>query len=251
MSHVCWNGCSFTVGEGFPEDQRNHFVYRSLVDKHFEFSSDLLATGGASNYKIFMSSAQAVISGKYDIVFTQWSMLNRIWLYPGPDTSFFLNDAIKDYRYRDIYISPKDKQRLKDQLLILNHDYHNILDVIQYCNILENLSLSCRTKLVFINGCLPWNNDLNNNTVREDLEKCLSDYTKSILDFDRREDNEIINFFQQLQSKFSTLNQSLWVNIFDAMYKNIIDVGPEGHHPGVETHKWMYNIISKHLQEIE
>lgn len=252
MTHVCWTGCSFTVGEGFPENQRSDFIYRSLVDKHFGFTSDMLATPGASNYKIFMSAAQAIISNKYDIVFVQWSALNRLWLHPGPDSDFFINDE-KDteFRYRDIYLNAKDKQQLKQRLLILNHDYSNILDVIQYCNILENLLLSGKSKIVFINGLLPWANDLNKSIDQTDLSSSLSDYTKSILEFDHRDDSEIIKFFEKLENKFSTLNQSLWVNIFDSMHKMTVDVGPEGHHPGAKTHQWMYNKVSTYLENIK
>ena len=124
---TCFNGCSVTVGEGFPLEKRVNYIYTDLLAKKFRVEQQNIAIGGSSNHTIFMRSVSAIQSQKYDIVFTQWSALNRICLYPGPDCYFFINDeTYPDFRYRDIYISKKDKQKLRETLLILNHDYQNI-----------------------------------------------------------------------------------------------------------------------------
>ena len=85
--------------------------------------------------------------------------------------------------------------------------------------------------------------------LNDNLEKCLSDYTKEILDFANRDDTEITKFFTVLQEKFTMLHQSKWVNIFNPFSKNEIDVGPEGHHPGIKSHQWMADQISIYLEE--
>jgi hypothetical protein len=248
MTKVCWNGCSFTVGEGFSKDLRQQYIYDRLVSKKFEFESTNISVGGSSNLEIFKRSAQAILDNKYDIVFTQWSALNRLWLYPGPDCCFFLNDeSSTDFKYRDIYIDAKAKLKLKNTLLLLNHDYHNILNLIEYCNILECMSKSTKTKIVFINGLVPWTTDLIDDSSITDIGSKLSDYTKSILDFDNRSDEEIIRFFQTLLQTFKTLDCSLWVNIFESMAASTCDLGPEGHHPGISSHQIMANKISDYL----
>lgn len=242
---VCFNGCSLTVGEGFPVNQRDEFIYDRLVSKKFNFDSDNIAVGGSSNYKIFMRSASAVMSGQYDLVITQWSALNRVWLHPGPDCNFFVNDSrFPDFRYRDLYLSKHQKKIFTDTLLLMNHDYQNIQDLVDYCTILKRLSGS--TKLVFINGLLPWTKDLV-NPIGTDLSLSFSDYSKSILDFDRRDDSEIIGMFKKLQDKFAELDTSLWVNVFDSFFKNMTDHGPEGHHPGQASHKWMASKLENYL----
>lgn len=247
MTKVVFNGCSFTVGEGFPLEQRNDYIYDRLVASHYSFKADNIAVGGSSNYKIFMRSCQALLSGQYDIIFTQWSALNRIWLSPGPDSVFFTNDVkYPDFQYRNIYLSKKDKDQLRNSLLLLNHDYQNILDLVEYCHILENLAKNSKTKLVFINGLVPWTNDLT-RPISNNLGKSLSDYTKDILDFELRDDEEIIKFFTELQKMFLTLNQKSWVNIFDSFDSNTIDVGPEGHHPGIQSHRQMATQIINYI----
>lgn len=250
MTSVCWNGCSFTVGEGFSENQRNQYIYDRLVSKHFGFESTNIAVSGSSNLEIFKRSARALLDNKYDIVVTQWSALNRIWLYPGPDCFFFLNDErCPDFKYRDIYIDPTRKSMLRNMLLLLNHDYHNILNLIEYCCILECMAASTNTKIIFINGLVPWTNDLVHNISSVDIGSQLSRYTKSILDFDNRDNNEIINLFQELQNNFKKLDQNYWVNIFDSMEAASCDLGPEGHHPGMLSHKLMADQISLYLTQ--
>mgnify|MGYP003339309272 FL=1 len=80
--NVCFNGCSFTVGEGFPVDQRENYIYDRILEQTLNFKRANIAVAGSSNYLIFMRSADAILSGDYDCVITQWTALNRLWLCP-------------------------------------------------------------------------------------------------------------------------------------------------------------------------
>jgi len=246
--NICFNGCSFTVGEGFPIDLRELYIYDRLLEKKFSFHRTNIAVSGSSNYTIFMRSADAVMSGKYDCVITQWSALNRIWLNPGPDSKFFINDNLPEFQYRNIHLTKNEKRFLQKTLLLLNGDYNNIIDLIQYCNMLESLSELYGVKLGFINGLLPWTNDLKHE-LGNNLHDCLSSFSKNMLDFENRDDAEIIKFFKHLQDHFATLNQYLWVNLFDSFQNMIQDHGPEGHHPGIISHRQMCEKTSKFLIE--
>lgn len=247
--NICFNGCSLTVGEGFPEDQRDQYIYDRLLEKRFGFNRTNIARGGSSNYTIFLRSADAIMSGQYNCVITQWSALNRIWLYPGPDSEFFTNETVKrPFSYRDIYLSAEEKAKFVNTLLVLNGDYHNIIDLIKFNNILCCLAKQSHTKVVFINGLIPWQQDVS-APLGSDLNSCLSEYTKSLLDFDHRDDSEIVEFFQNLQTHFSSMDQSSWVNLFDSWFSNVQDVGPEGHHPGIVSHQWMADTTANFLLE--
>jgi hypothetical protein len=248
MTSVCFNGCSFTVGEGFPVEQRDLYIYDRLISKKFNFTRTNIAVSGSSNYKIFLRSAEALSSGHFDIVFSQWSSLNRIWLSPGPDSEFFLNDKkFPDFKYRNIYLSPQKKQEFQNTLLILNHDYQNLLDLVDYCNILDDLAKLNNVKSVYINGLLPWQTDLI-APLTNNFECLLSDYSKEILDFKNRDDKEILLFFTQLQKKIKLLNKKNWVNQFESMQFLSTDNGPEGHHPGIKSHQLMADLITSYLE---
>lgn len=244
---VCFNGCSFTVGEGFDKNNRKYVYDRLLTDK-FGFDSTNIALSGSSNYTIFMRSADAIIKGSYDLVFVQWSMLNRIWLSPGPNCYYFLNDGFQTFKYRELSLSAKEKLRFDNTLLMMNHDYQNIFDLIDYCGILNELSRN-KTNLIHINGLVPWSQDLAMPLEVNSLANFLSDYSKQLLDFDNRTDEEIIKYFAALQNKFNELDTSNWVNIFESFGENAIDVGPLGHHPGIKSHQWMADQIAVFLNE--
>jgi hypothetical protein len=93
---------------------------------------------------------------------------------------------------------------------------------------------------------VPWTNDLT-KPLLTDLSQSLSEYTKRILDFDYRDDQEIIQLFCSLQQKFAELNQSRWVNLFNSFYSDTIDHGPQGHHPGIKSHEIMAQKIVHYL----
>lgn len=243
---ICFNGCSYTVGEGFEPGDRDIYVYDRLVAKELNLARTNIAKGGSSNYLIFMRSAQAILSKKYDILVTQWSSLNRLWLFPGPDTEFFLNNETKEYRYRDIQISKKDHKKLKNQLLALNHDYQNIIDLINYCNILENLAKQNNINCIFVNGLIPWTEDLFSYTENFNLAD-LSDYAKQVLEFDYRDDHELIKFLKTLQAHANTLDKGRWVNLFNPLRAISVDTGLLGHHPGIESNKIFANMLKEFI----
>lgn len=247
---TCFNGCSFTYGEGFKSQERNQYTYEKVLAKKYNWDSINIAVKGSSNHTIFLRSAEAIQSQQYDIVFTQWSALNRIWLSPGPEIHYFVNDVKHpDYTYRDLYINSKDKKKFNELLLILNHDYQNIIDLISYCNILQQLAEANTVRAVFINGLIPWQEDLI-QPLGSNLDQSLSSYSKIIFDFKNRSDAEIIKYFLKLQQKISTLDKNLWVNMFESFWENTCDIAPAGHHPGIKSHQWMAKQITNYLGEL-
>lgn len=243
---VCFTGCSFTVGDGFAEDQRANFIYDRLISKELNWDSQNQAQLGNSNYRIFIQSYNAIISQKFDLVISQWSALNRLWLSPGPNCFYATNDDSKDFEYRDLKISKADKQFFKNLVLLLNHDYQNLLDLVDYCNLLQVVSKEHRVQQFNINGLVPWTQDLL-KPFGSNLAQEFSSYTKHLLDFDGRDDQELLALFGTLQKKMLTLDTKVWVNMFDSFLANTIDDGPQGHHPGPKSHRWMADQIKHYL----
>lgn len=240
-------GCSFTVGSGFPVHLRDTYIYDRLVSNHFKFDRINIGVEGASNYKIFMGVAQALCYDQIDIVFVQWSALNRIWLSPEPGVSYTIlnNKQIIDSRFK-----PEFLKKFSDTLKVLNHDFQNIIDLIDYCSIIDNLAQHTSTKVVYINGMVPWTKEIS-NPIDEDLSNFLSDYTKEVLNFNTSTDDRIIKNFKVLHEKFLNLDCNKWVNLFEPFQKNSIDTGPEGHHPGVNSHAWLASQIINHINKRE
>ena len=244
----CFNGCSFTFGEGFNTCDRTKYTYPYVVGKKTNTKVKNIAVKGSSNYLTFMRSASAIQSNMYDIVYTQWTMPTRLWLFPGPDTQFFTNDSKNtEYTYREIHLSVRAKRNLVNTLLMLNGEYQNLLELVDYCQILDSLAKVKNIKSYYINGLLHWTEDLFMNNDYSDMSNGFSKYTKNLLDFDNRDDTELKEFHYNLSNKLNTLNINNWVNIFESIDSNIIDTTPAKHHPGIKTNEWVADKIITHM----
>jgi hypothetical protein len=235
-----------TRGDGFDDADLGQ-TWPQIITQTFMFDSDNLAVSGASNHMIFMLASQAIQSGKYDIVFAQWTALNRVWLSPGPNCWYYATgDGRDEFDYRDIHLTAKEKTQLEQRLLLLNHDYQNIVYLIDYVSILNDLARLHGVKLAHVNGMVPWQADL---MVDDKDFNIISDYSRSLLDFDQRNDEEIDELYSQLKLKFSTVDRTCWVNIFDSFQSNMTDVGPLGHHPGPTSHLVMAKKVANFLSQ--
>ena len=231
--------CSFSA---------DNICYPYIVADHYNATLKNLAVHGNSNYNIFMSAANELATNTPNMLIVQWSALNRIWAYPSPgiETCSVTNGLTKSFGSSKLATSKglvfTEKQLIEFGELYsrLNCDYHHILTLIDYCNVLCNLAKD-KCRLIFINGLIPWTADL----VLEDndLDK-LSAYTKEILNFDTSPDDEIYRFLIALKKKIKTLDQELWINMFDSMLNNRIDtISKIDYHPGPKTHKALSNKI--------
>lgn len=235
-ANVLFNGCSITVGLGFEPHQRELYCYDRLTCQRLGFKGNNIAQAGSSNFQIFLRSAQALIGGNHDIVVTQWSAPGRLWLFPGPDSAFFTNHAVEqDFHYRDLHVPLQQLRQFQDLCRILNHDYHNLMDLVDFCNILTALARDRQRRVVFVNGIVPWQEDLVNE-LTGNLAQDLSDYTKQLLDFNNRDDQEIYLLLKPLRDKVQTLDLDAWVNPWQSWVSICQDQGPQGHHPGILSH---------------
>jgi hypothetical protein len=242
-------GCSFTVGEGLALEKSDPDNYTNLIANRYSATVNNLAVSGNSNYNIFITAVNEILFNTPAKIFVQWSALNRLWVYPGINTKLGLTHTIKfDYKYRNIFYSKKELQKFTDTYHILNHDYNNLITLINYCNILTEISKN-KTQLIFINGLLPWTSEMLSSDTMVNFSKNLSNYTKEILEFDSRDDTELLEFFTKLNIAVSSLNQSLWINMFDSMIRSSIDTGTDNIHPGPKSHALYADMIINYIEE--
>jgi len=240
-------GCSFTAGIGLGLEKHDPNLYANIVADNFSADIYNVAVGGNSNYNIFITALKELLFNTPDKLFVQWSALNRLWLYPGPNTELFLaHTVISDYNYRNIVYSKKKLQEFANIYHILNHDYKNLLDLIGYCNTLTKIN-NCQ--IIFINGLLPWTQEILNKATVENFSENLSMYSKEVLEFDTRDDSEITELFTNLNNAVLSLEQSCWVNMFDSMVTTQIDLGNDSSHPGPKSHQLYAEMIIKYLNE--
>lgn len=244
-------GCSFTVGEGLELEKNDLQNYANIVAGYYNAEVTNLSESGNSNYRIFKTALELLLFDKTDVLFVQWSSLNRLWVYPGPNTELLLSLKIaNDYAYRDIFYTKTQLQKLSNHWHYLNHDYGRLLELVDYCLILEQLAKNSATQLVFINGLLPWTSEISSIESVSDFDINLSSYTKELLDFTNRDNLELCELFMQLHNHVAKLNSDLWVNQFDSMAIQSVDVGTDNMHPGPDSHKLFASTVIKHLKTL-
>jgi len=241
-------GCSLTVGVGLSKEKNDSSNYTNIISNKYAAKIKNLAIEGNSNYNIFIDSLNKLINDPPDKLFVQWSALNRLWVYPGPDTKLCLSHTIKnDYVYKNLYFSKKDLQKLTDTYHLMNHDYHSLRVLINYCKILETVAKS-RTQIIFINGLVPWTSEICVIETTCDYMKNFSDYTKQILELDCRDDQELNKLFVVLCKEINSLNFDNWPNMFESFRDLAVDRGNDRRHPGPASHKLYANKIIDHLE---
>lgn len=211
MNKIYFGGCSITEGDGFVGKKDNCQIYPNLL------SSDIIndSEGGSSNLKIFTKGSTAIIDNLASVYIIQWSALHRHWVYPTPDSGIYLADT---------------KNKHAEWYQKQNHDYGNILQLIQFCRILEDLANNHNVKLIFVNGLVNWSNDIE---------------WMNILVSDASSDH--IQFVKNLQNNMELLNWDLWINPWNNIYQNKLDLADDNLHPGPITHKHIANTIRDKL----
>jgi len=241
-------GCSFTVGEGLDYEKDDQNNYTNILTSHYSADTMTnLSIGGNSNYNIFITALNEILFNAPDKIFVQWSALNRLWVYPGPDTQLALSYTIKeDYNYRDIYYSKKQLQEFTNVYHILNHDYNHLLNLINYCNILTKIN-NCQ--VIFINGLVPLTHEILDKNTATNFSGNLSEYSKEILEFDTRDDDELNKFFNKLNIAVTSLDNRYWVNMFNSLQNQAVDVGNDNLHPGIKSHHRYADMIIKYIED--
>ena len=216
MAVSYFGGCSFTQGTGFDQEKNDPRIYPNLLTS--EAIND--AEGGSSNLKIFTRAAKALIDNSADAYVVQWSALHRHWLYPTPDSGYYIG-------------SPgDDKNKFVVEFQKLNHDYGNILQLIDYVRILEDLAKFHGVPIVFVNGLIEWSNDTN--------------WIYNLVSDAKDNHNQ---FVENLNNNIELVDWNNWANPWHSMLNLNLDTAPLDNHPGPKTHQYIAELVKEKLNE--
>lgn len=222
-----FGGCSITMGAGYPEVQQDPQIYPNLVTPWA--TND--AEGGSSNLKIFVKAAKAIMDRTHNVYFVQWSALHRHWVYPSPKQGFYIG-AYTDQNLVD--------QKFVAQYQLLNHDYGNIMSVIDYTRILQQMADDAGVDIWFINGMLPWTEDM---LTQEEP----SAYAREL--YLGLTQEEAANFAQQLTNNLELVDWNQWINPWQSIMCLKQDDAPLDDHPGPQTHQHIAMMIKDKLEQ--
>jgi hypothetical protein len=219
-----FGGCSITMGAGFDQEKLDSRIYANLVG-----NADNNAEGGSSNLKIFTQTAKALLDRRHTVYFVQWSALHRHWVYPSPKHGFYIGS------YADQNLTDKN---FVAQYQLLNHDYSNIMSLIDYTRILQQMADDAGRDIWFINGMIPWTEDML-------VGGPPSKYAKSLY---RDLDNiETTDFEERLRNNLELIDWNQWINPWHSIQSMQQDNAPLDDHPGPQTHKKIANMINQRI----
>ena len=208
------------MGAGFDHEKHDPRIYPNLIG-----NADNNAEGGSSNLKIFTRAAKALIDRQHDSYFVQWSALHRHWVYPSPKQGFYIGS------YTDQNLADKN---FVAQYQLLNHDYSNIMSLIDYTRILQQMANDAGQDVWFINGMLPWTEDMLTGSEP-------SNYALSL--YQGLDNKETQDFSERLQNNLELVDWQQWINPWHSISDVQEDNAPLDNHPGPNTHKKIADMI--------
>jgi hypothetical protein len=276
MHKVVFTGCSFTAGNGWVDHPNSEEGRRLECKDHPDLWVNLVANqlnqlkdlqivnagqGGASNFEIFANTVDAIskFQNEIKLIFCQWTAMPRysfsvgfeLWsthegLPPSFRSKFDVN-LNKGESYKRKYLDD-----LLDKLLALHHLHPEIVKVVRYCNVLQNLARAFGIKIYFINGLCPW--DQNYFTrLTEVLPESYTPFTKKeILNIDSRDDNDILKLYEIMHNDYEQaggIDPTQWVNLYNSMMANRIDRNYDTHHPGIKSNQIYFQQIKNFLEK--
>lgn len=274
MSKVVFTGCSFTAGNGWidlpPGDSEkieckdSPSLWVNLCYNQLRQLKDLelvnYGVGGASNAEIFKNTVNAIseYDQNIDIIFCQWTSMPRYQFNIGLEL-WTTNEAFSpDSRSKfDVNLSNgttwsgKYLDDLLDRFLVLQHLHNEIINVVEYSNILQRLAQKFNIKLYFINGLCPWDQDYFirlNNVLPEEYTPFTKD---KILEIKFRSDEDIFKLYNKLHNDYNKaggIDPTQWINLYSSILDNKIDVNYDKKHPGTQSNQHYFQQVKTFLE---
>lgn len=253
MKNILFSGCSFVAGLGLPQEKtdENNFVNIFCKDNFKEYHLKNIGINGSSNLRIFLDTCHEINKTCYDYIFVGWTSYPRYVGWLGLEEyqtkrSFVPNHPIKEHLGNDISFDSKFLTNLRDNLFLTTNAHYEILDIIQYINILKNLADYYKSKIYFINNICHWDNNYFTKILDPKLEN-LTDYTNKILNSHNRSDDNIRNLYFKMHDSYShygTIQEALWLNLYSSFKSHQIDTGNDNFHPGPLSHQQFSKFLS-------
>ena len=113
------------------------------------------------------------------------------------------------------------------------------MNIIKYTNILINLAETIGTKIFFINGICPWDNEYF-VVLDHVLPSSYTVYTQELLDCDSRDDEQVFKLYDKIHSEYQQaggIQADRWLNLYTSMWSLKIDINSDKVHPGTKSNQ--------------
>jgi hypothetical protein len=257
--YTVFSGCSYTAGTGFELEKNEPTLWvNQLYDKCFSHTTKLnLGQGGRSNAGIFQDTMQALVSYSVDYAIVEWTNTPRYELELGFELYstrqvFMPRTHCPSVNTHSINYSSDYLNKIRDRFTTLAHDCYEILNLVNYVNTILKVSKLTNTQVFFVNGMCLWDQDFFAKKLN-----CLPDqytkYTQQLLNSNTRNDEEVFKLYHKMHNNFDnegTINQSHWLNLYNSMRSQRIDVNQDNIHPGIQSNNLYAEQFSNTLKQL-
>ena len=258
MQYTLFTGCSYTAGTGFDLLDKDDNLWVNLLHKtHQDLSKTEKindSAAGRSNSNIFSRTVYNLTHYDVKYAFVQWTGFSRLEFSTGLETYstrqvFMPNLNIPDHNLNDITYSKRYLESVQNRILALMHEHYEIVKLIEYINSLLGVCNATGTKIFFINGLCPWDNNffsqLSNSTPND-----YTSYTKKLININKRDDDEIFKLYKKIHSEYNALGgirKNHWLNLYSSLRGNRIDTNNDNLHPGIKSNQNTSHLLLDNL----
>lgn len=264
MTTVLISGASVSFGAGLPnqKENKNLFVNQLAHQLHGDNLEqiDNISVIGIDNKEIFLTTASNIINKKYEHVLVCWQGIPRINLNLGLETyQTTVSIVSPECSGHDINlvggqrISGKKILEIRNYLLRFYNPHWEILELVQYINILVDLARSENIKLYFINYSMPWAHERYFDKIQFLVPSDLDGFTQSVLQYESRNDLETRQLYEMIHNQYQNLKgiqEQLWLNLYHPLIGMQIDcASTNDRHPGIASQQIFVDYLSPLLQK--
>jgi len=269
LKNVVFSGDSLTAGVGFnqldlPQMVKDSpYLWTNLVQqsssKYRNMEQVNISVSGCSNSEIFEDTIKylAENGNNIDTLFCQWTTMSRYNF----NTGFELwstrvitgGGAANDINLSNNTTWPKSYiNDIVNRLRTMKHLHWEILQVVNYSNIIKQLSKKLNINNVFfINGQCPWDENYFIELHNVKPEQYTNFTKKEILNIDARDDQDIFALYKLAHQHYRDAGgicENDWINLYSSLRVLAFDSNFDDYHPGIESNKLYAQLIIDKLK---
>jgi len=264
QKYTVFAGCSYTEGVGLPGTSCNPNLWCNILYNTSQSLSKTrlinLGSGGSTNLEIFQQSIQAVTKYDCNYLFVAWTSLYRykfslgVELYNVQQYWSAAQTPVESTVNPGITYSTEYLTDVKNKFFSMHHDHYEIVKILNYTALINQLCQRLGVEVYFINNMLPWDSQYFNHIKEKGrLPSHTTPYTQNLLGIDTRDDEEFFKIYDQIHQEYADtqgVTQCNWLNIDRSFAQQIIDIGNDGMHPGTLSHYQFGHCLTESFEKI-
>ena len=240
MNTIAFFGGSIPAGGGYADEKASEFIYPNLIaNKGYTIFN--CSKPGSGNHEIFLSCCNFLANDHADILIIEWNTFHRFWFYPKFNFELFISASgfsVNEKLKSILGLSVSELKKIQKYLLTLNGEYKSLINLLDYCFILQDYAKLKNIQIIMINGNTPWTDKVFQNP--ENIKNIFletDDFTKNLLDSENLDDEEVIHWWIAIYQKYKKINLENWVCFSEKLLNYQVDYAPLDNHPGPQSHK--------------